>query len=143
MSNDMLDSPNSIPNRELITQLELASKDMLWLSEAEYPLQIIYWQNTDEFDRNTLLKRYNYPADTKIAIQEFYSFFDSVTKPEPWHNEAEQLEVKKFQTIVDLLAQNLTDLKVYLLAEVEIDVYILGKTKERAIAGLTTKIVRT
>jgi|GEM_PF-1633023 len=139
----MLDSPNSISDRELITHLELASKDLLWLSEAEYPLQIIYWHSADDFNENTLLQRHDYSADTKIGIQEFHSFFDPVTKSEPWQNETEQLEVRKFQTIVDLLAQNLTDIRVYLLGEVEIDVYVLGKTQDKAIAGLTTKIVRT
>lgn len=139
---DNISNSSSIPDRELVTQLESASQDLLWSSEAEYPLEVFYWHNNN-FDEHTLLKLRNYPAKTKVAIQEFSSFFDSVTKLQSWHNEAEQLEVKKYQAIANLIAENLTDVRVYLLGEVEIDVYILGKTKHRAIAGLTTKIVQT
>ncbi|NJL53455.1 MAG: hypothetical protein HC930_17155 [Hydrococcus sp. SU_1_0] len=46
------------------------------------------------------------------------------TKQETWHNEAEQAEVVKYQNLVNLMTENLTDLKVYLLGEVEIAVYI-------------------
>jgi hypothetical protein len=90
-----------------------------------------------------LMQHYNYPPETKIVIQEFNSFFASATKSETWHNEEEQAEVKKYQALTNFLSANLTDLRVYLLGEIEIDVYILGKTKHKAIAGLTTKIVAT
>ena len=137
------DSSSSVVDRELITQLELASKDLFWCSETEYPLEVFYWNKTDSFDENVLLQIHDYPVETKIVIQEFRSFFDSATKSESWHNEAEKLEVKRYQAIVDLIAKNLTNIRVYLLGDVEIDVYILGKTEHQAIAGLTTKIVRT
>jgi hypothetical protein len=41
------------------------------------------------------------------------------------------------------MTENLTDLKVYLLGEVEIAAYILGTTPHQAIAGITTFIVAT
>ena len=142
MTNDIFDS-SSIADRELITQLESASKDLVWSSETEYPLEVFYWYKNNSFDEHTLLELLNYPAETKVAIREFSSFFNSVTKLQPWHNEAEQLEVKQYRAIANLIAENLTDVRVYLLGEVEIDVYILGQTKHQAIAGLTTKIVAT
>lgn len=143
MIDDSQNSLSSNPDRQLIAQLELVSKDLFWSSEAEYPLDVFYWNKSDNFDEHTLLKLRNYPAETKIAIREFHSFLDSATRSEPWHNEAEQLEVRRYQAIANLIAENLTDVRVYLLGEVEIDVYILGKTRHQAIAGLTTKMVRT
>jgi hypothetical protein len=134
---------SSLPDREFIVQLEQISQELLWLSETEYPFQIIYWQNADNFNENNLMQHYNYPPETKIVIQEFNSFFASATKSETWHNEEEQAEVKKYQALTDFLSANLTDLRVYLLGEIEIDVYILGKTEHKAIAGLATKIVAT
>lgn len=132
----------SFRDRELVTQLKSASQDLLWSSEAEYPLKVFYL-NKNDFDENTLLKLHNYPVETKVAILAFRSFFESATKSEPWHNEAEQLEVRKYRALANLITENLTDIRVYLLGEIEIDVYILGKTEHQAIAGLVTKIVRT
>ena len=143
MVDNFLDSLSSTPDRELIAQLESACQNLFWFSEAEYPLRVFYWQDLSNCDEYTLLKRHNYPAGTKIAVKKLPDFFDSATKSEPWHNETEQIEVKRYQALVDLIAKNLSDIRVYLLGDIEIDVYVLGKTEHQAIAGLTTKIVQT
>ncbi len=131
------------PDRELIEQLELITTDLLWLSEAEYPMQVVYWQDANNFTQDTLLQQHNYPPDTKIATKEFDAFFAVATKSETWHNEAEQAQVERYQALVNLLAENLTNIKVYLLGEIEIAAYILGTTQHQAIAGITTQIVAT
>ncbi|MEY2855858.1 MAG: hypothetical protein RLZZ74_167 [Cyanobacteriota bacterium] len=142
MTDHTVDLSNS-PDQELIAQLELATKDLLWFSEAEYPIQVVYWHDANSFTQDTLLQQQQYSPETKITIQEFHSFFAVATKQETWHNEAEQADVVKYQNLVNLMTENLTDLKVYLLGEVEIAAYILGQTQNKAIAGLTTFIVAT
>jgi hypothetical protein len=130
-------------DRELIRQLELATNDLLWFSEAEYPIHVVYWHDANNFAQDTLLKQFNYPPDTKIAMQEFAAFFATATKQEAWHNEAEQAQVLRYQALVNLMAENLKDIKAYLLGDVEIAAYILGTTEDLAIAGLSTQIVAT
>jgi hypothetical protein len=142
MTDHTVDLSNS-PDQELIAQLELATKDLLWFSEAEYPIQVVYWHDANSFTQDTLLQQQQYSPETKITIQEFHSFFAVATKQETWHNEAEQADVVKYQNLVNLMTENLTDLKVYLLGEVEIAAYVLGQTQNKAIAGLTTFIVAT
>jgi hypothetical protein len=143
MTHNTADLSSSFPDQELIEQLKLATKDLLWLSETESAIEVVYWGDADNFNQDTLLQQYQHPAETKIAIQEFSAFFAAATKPETWHNEAEQAEVVKYQNLVNLMTENLTDLKVYLLGEIKIAVYILGQTQNKAIAGLTTLIVAT
>lgn len=143
MANNTVDLTNSNPDQKFISQLEKATLDLLWFSEAEYPLQVIYWNDLEHFDEHILLEKAGYSSETKIEIKEFQAFFDPATKKETWHNQAEQAEVEKYRVLVDLLTQNLTNIKVYLLGEVEIDAYILGETEHEAIAGLATKIVFT
>jgi hypothetical protein len=142
MTYQTVDLSNS-PDQELITQLELATKDLLWFSEAEYPIQVVYWHDAASFTQDTLLQQQQCSPETKITIQEFHSFFAVPTKQETWHNEAEQAQVVKYQNLVRLMTENLSDLKVYLLGEVEIAAYILGTTPHQAIAGLSTFIVAT
>lgn len=134
---------NSDSDRKLIEQLELATRDLSWLSEAEYPFEVIYWQDISEINANTLLQRYNYPPETKIVIQTLPLFFARVTEMQDWHNQTEQTEVKQYQALVALIVENLRSPQVYLLGEIEIDAYILGKTTDNAIAGIATKIVAT
>lgn len=136
-----IDSPNSILERKLVRELETATQNLLWFSESEYPFKVVCWSDKN-FSTDALLQRYNYPPQTKIVVKDYQSFFAKGIKQEDWYNEAEIAETKRYQDLVNLMTQNLQNIRVYLLGEVEIDVYILGET-EKAIAGLTTKIVAT
>lgn len=133
---------------QLVGELTAAIVDLLWFSEAEYPFRVIYWQDLEGLNQNTLLRHENIAVKTKVVIQDLGSFFASATTEAAWHNEQEKTEVKRYQDLVDLLNQNLHDIQVYLIGEIEIDVYLLGTTQannkaEQAIAGLQTKIVAT
>lgn len=134
---------SSSTEQELITALKIATEGLLWYSESEFPLQVIYWQNLENFQPITLLEYTNHPAETKIVITDVESFFATATQEQEWHNEAEKAEVQRYQNLLNLLNNNLDHLQVYLLGEIEIDAYILGKTTNQAIAGLSTKIIAT
>ncbi|NJL53454.1 MAG: hypothetical protein HC930_17150 [Hydrococcus sp. SU_1_0] len=73
MTDHTMDLSNS-PDQELIAQLELATKDLLWFSEAEYPIQVVYWHDATSFTQDTLLRQQQFSPETKITIQEFHSF---------------------------------------------------------------------
>lgn len=51
--------------------------------------------------------------------------------------------MQKFQTLVTKLKDNLTDIKVYRLGTIDIDVYIVGKTPSGDLAGIFTKVIET
>jgi glucose dehydrogenase len=129
--------------QELIAALEKATSGLLWYSESEYPLEVIYCQNIDNLTYTNFLQNSNHPTETKIVTTEFDNFFATVTKEQEWHNETEKAETKRYQNLVNLLSNNLHNLQVYLIGEIEIDVYILGKTTNQAIVGLSTKIIAT
>ena len=143
----MSDQNNSFQDvtsdQEFVQKLQTAIDNLFWSSEAEYPWEIFYWQDVATFNENILLQHSNSSSNSKIAIQQFSDFFEPATKQQNWHNDTEKAEVRRYQTLVDLMATNLTDLEVYLLGKVEINTYVLGTTKSNAIAGITTKIVRT
>ena len=139
---DRVNSSGSISDRELVRELEFAIADLLWTSEAKYPFEIVYWQDADLFGEATLLQHFNYAPQTKIRTQDIETFFAVATTEEEWHDEVERAEVKRYRKLVNLLSDYLTNVRVYSIGEVEIDVYILGET-ERAIAGLMTKAIAT
>ena len=136
-----IDPSDSISDHKLIQKLETATEDLFWFSESEYPFKVFYWGNLD-FSIEALLQRYNYSPETKIVVKDWQSFFANAIEEKDWYNETEIAETKRYQDLVNLIRQNLKNIRVYLLGEVEIDVYILGETP-KAIAGLTTKIIAT
>ena len=69
--------------------------------------------------------------------------FRNCASEQEWHDEQQKQNVKKFQTLVQTLKDNLNEIKVYRIGTIDIDVYIIGKTSSGDIAGLSTKVVET
>lgn len=128
---------------ELIKHLEQATKGLLWLSESDYPFETVYWQDVKSFDSSKLLKLTNRDSSTPVKTKELKQFFGQAIEKQDWYNEEEKAECDRYRNLFDLLQTNLTDLQVYYLGEVEIEVFLLGKTESGSIAGLSTKVVET
>ena len=132
-----------IDDKQLLAQLSQACDGLTWLSETDSPWRVIYWQNETEIDRQTLLQHYQHDPQTKISSTTLDSWFERATTEQPWHDEVEQAEVKRYQYLYGWLTNNLTEIQVFLVGEVEIEVYILGKSTNSTVMGLSTKIVET
>ena len=145
-SSDMVQSDGLCPcgaHRILLNQLQQASENLLWLSESDYPWETIYWDNLSDLTPETLLQQINRELSTRIEINELEQFFAQATQKQHWHEAAEIAEVERYQNLVKILQENLRDIKVYQVGEIEIDVYVLGKTNSNTIAGLATKVIAT
>ena len=127
---------------ELIDRLKQKSLGLLWYSESDYPFETVYWENVDNIEEK-LLEVTNSIGHTRLQVRELDKFFDRVTEEEDWYNDEEMAECKRYQELVKLLKTNLKDIKVYRVGEVEVNCYILGKTENNAIAGLSTISVET
>lgn len=125
--------------QDLLTE---ASENLYWISEADYPFEVIVW-NEDNLSEQNLLEKFGYPADFPIKTIDIDEFFKSAVQEQDWQDEIEKAEVKQYKILVETLTENLTDLRVYKLGETEFDIYILGRTPSGEIAGLSTKAVQT
>jgi hypothetical protein len=132
-------------NSELLNQLQKASDGLLLMSESDYPFEVFLWEASDSLviTPETILKKTGHPIDTPVEVVDIDSFFSVATTEQEWHNLEEREMVKKFQTLVETLKHNLSEIKVYRLGERSIDVYIVGKTPIGDYAGLSTKVVET
>ncbi len=75
-----------------------------------------------------------------LTVDEFFAI---ATQEEDWHDQEEREMVQRFQNLVSVLKQNLSQLQVYRVGNIEIDVYIVGVTDGGGLAGLSTKLVET
>jgi hypothetical protein len=76
-----------------------------------------------------------------FRVDDFFAII--ATQEDNWHDEEERETVKRFQNLVSILKQNLSQLQVFRVGSVEIDVYIVGVTGGGGLAGLSTKLVET
>ncbi|ODG97163.1 nuclease [Nostoc sp. KVJ20] len=130
-------------NSEIIDQLRTAANGLLMISESEYPFEVFLWEDITPATPQKVIQQTNHSQDTPIKIVGIDDFFQVSTTPEDWHGEEEKATVKRFQTLVQTLKENLSNLQVYRLGTKEIDAYIVGETPTGDLAGISTQVVET
>ncbi|HEY9903425.1 MAG TPA: nuclease A inhibitor family protein [Candidatus Sericytochromatia bacterium] len=124
-------------------QLKQASEGLLFLSETDAPFEVISWQTQEQLTPTKLLELTERPPDAPVELRTVDEFFAIATQEEDWHDEEERETVKRFQNLVSVLKQNLSQLQVYRVGSINIDVYIVGLTPGGGWAELSTKLVET
>lgn len=132
-------------NQVLLKQFKQASQDLLFMSESEYPFDVFLWESETnlDIDSDMMFRKIEKSPDTPIEFVDIDSFFRVVITQEDWHGDEEKAIVEKYKNLIKLLKENLTNIKVIRVGNIEIDVYIAGKTPSGDIAGLSTKVVET
>ncbi|MEB3342831.1 nuclease A inhibitor family protein [Okeania sp.] len=132
-------------NLEIFKRLDKATKGLEWMSESDYPFEAFIWEFGEKIllDNEAVLKITKHPLDTPIKVIEFERFFQGVITYENW-DDAEDIDiVKRYQELVRIMKEYLSNLKVYKVGEIEIHVYIVGKTNTGDYAGLATISIET
>ncbi len=129
-------------DRELIDKLRRATVDLYWISESDGSWQVFLWEE-EKISPEQILNKLGFEPDTSIEIWDLDRLFVNATKIQDWHELEDEIEVRRYQKLEKFLKANLSDIKVYRIEEIEIDLYIVGKTESGKLAGLHTKIVET
>ena len=69
--------------------------------------------------------------------------FRQATTPQDWHEDAEKLLVSRFTRLLHELRSNLSNIRVFRVGTVAIDVYILGKTASGEWLGIKTRVIES
>lgn len=129
----------------LLDKLKSASDGLQFMSEADYPFEVIYWEGLGQapLTTETVLQQTGHAADTLIEVVPLDDFFQNATQEQDWYGPEEKQTAQRYRELVETLKMNLCDIQVFRLGTTEIDVYILGRTLEGTVAGLQTKAVET
>lgn len=127
--------------QSLTEKLTTLTQDLLWMSESDYPWEVVSY-NCSNITPEKLLEQSNLPADTPIETVTIERFFAPALREQSWYNEEELETRNRYQQLFNFLTEQLNDLRVYRLAEVEIDVYVLGTVEDKTV-GLKTTVIET
>ena len=129
-------------DEQLIEELREATRGLLVMSESDYPLEVFNWgaaEPTPEFLRELTGEAADAPVETRSAADIF-----RVMVLEPGWKNAEQLSgARRFQRLVRLLEENLSDLKAYRVGRINIPVYVAGRSASGNWLGVSTRVVET
>lgn len=125
--------------------LTQAYEGLLMPSESDFPFEFFCWEGQAQEDLTPpkILQLAAHPTDSPIETVGLEDIFRNVAQEKEWHDEIQKENVTKFQRLIETLNQNLSDIQVYRIGTMTIDVYIVGKTQSGDLAGLSTKLVET
>lgn len=123
--------------------LTQASQGLLMPSESEYPFEVFTWETTAPLTTETVNALTHHAPETPVEQVELEYFFRNVAYAKEWHDDGQKANVSKFQAFMQALQNGLTDVQVYRVGAIEVDVYIVGKTPAGNFAGVSTKVIET
>jgi Nuclease A inhibitor-like protein len=126
----------------IIDRLKQATTDLLWSSESDYPFEVVSWEPGTELNPSDLFSNI-YDTDLAIDSIALLDLFEPVLTIKDWYEQTELDLVDRYTNLLDLINTNLTEVEVFRVGEVEIDIYIIGKTPTGNIVGLKTRSVET
>ncbi|MEH2220367.1 MAG: nuclease A inhibitor family protein [Nostoc sp.] len=127
---------------EIGEKLKEASTGLLMMSESDYPFEVVQWEGAAPATQEKILQLTG-SQDLPVEVVDLDYLFRNCAFEQEWHNELQKKDVKKFQTLVQTLKDNLSNISVYRVGQINIDAYILGETKDGDLAGVVTKLVET
>jgi Nuclease A inhibitor-like protein len=135
-------SPTSIvTTAEVIDRLTEATVDLLWSSESDYPFELVSWVSGTELSADGLFKDLD-DADL-VESMTLTDLFEPVLVVEDWYEAAELAQVDRYKDLLRAIEASLADVQVFRVGEVEIGVYIVGRTAAGDLVGLKTYVVET
>jgi hypothetical protein len=124
--------------------LREAVKDLLYMSESDEPFEVVLWKGrADCSDPRDLLGRAKAGTAAPIEAVSLDDFFKNLIKEEKWHGQEEKALVQKYRKLKATVAEHLSNVQVFRVGTIQVDIFIVGKTKQGDWAGVKTLAVET
>jgi histidine triad (HIT) family protein len=140
-----MDSANTLAAADLIQKLQELTQGMYYISESEYPLEVVHYEQpaSGPLIPDSLRQLTVQPASAKVEVQELGYFFQSMLQDSPEPGAVPDSTAQRFRELKTFLEQQLKDIQVFRIGKREMQAYILGKTSDGHVAGLKTTVVET
>ncbi len=130
-------------DEELLDELERAAEGILFMSEADYPFETLYWKGLSEISPKFLRSLTGHSDSSPIEIVSLDDFFRVALSEESWRSEEDRQAAGKYSNLVRILKDDLDVAKVYRVGEINIPVYIVGRNRTGNWLGVATRVVET
>ncbi|MEH1863827.1 MAG: nuclease A inhibitor family protein [Nostoc sp.] len=127
---------------DIVEKLKEASTGLLMMSESDYPFEVVQWEGAAPATQEKILQLTG-SQNLPVEVVDLDYLFRNCAFEQEWHNELQKKDVKRFQTLIQTLKDNLSDISVYRVGQINIDAYIIGQTQDGDLAGVVTKLVET
>jgi hypothetical protein len=129
----------------LLRNLKRLTRGLTFMSESDYPVEPFLQDGDGQAAPSAQDFVASKKTDPNASVSEvdFNNFFGGATQEQDGQDSEARVQAARFQSLVRVLRDNLSDVHVYRVGDVEADVYVVGTTKSGSLAGVTTKVVET
>jgi histidine triad (HIT) family protein len=134
-------APNTPDAQALLERLQSLSDGLLFLSESDYPFELVYYPQPPETqDLASLLPQWlGLGVESKVMVEELSYFFQHHTSTDL--DFVDEEKAQQFRELQTFLEENLPEVQVYRVGIRRITAFILGRTAGGDVVGLkTTKV---
>ena len=131
------------PKVNLSEQIKNAAEGLWYISETDAEIFPFTGSKSKEVTKETLLAQIGKPSDAPVEERDFEQMFERFVKIQDWFGDEEKETAAKFAALKELLKKNLTDLKVFKVGRIDLDIYFVGLDKDGNLAGIQTKATET
>jgi hypothetical protein len=132
-------------DEQVSAELRDATRGLLFMSESDYPFEIVRWKGGEEEEASAerLRRLAGLEPTAPVGEQTLADFFRVAAGEQEWKDEAQLQSARRYQRLLKLLEENLTDVRVYRVGTINIGVYVLGRSEEGNWLGISTRVVET
>ena len=112
---------------QILEQLKTATAGLLFMSESDYPFEVIHWEGLTDLTHEFLCRLSGESEDCKVEEMEVEDF----------------LLNEKYRNIVKVLSDNLAGPKAYKVGRINMPVYVVGRSERGNWLGVSTRVVQT
>ena len=114
-------------NQHALERLSQAAAGLLFMSESDYPFELIEWEGPDEPTADFIRNLAGEAEDAPVQRLEVEQFFNS----------------GRYQRLLLALQHELSDLRAYKVGRINMPVYVVGRSREGSWLGVATRVVET
>jgi hypothetical protein len=127
----------------IVAQLDEASAGLLFMSESDYPFEVLYWSHPGGSPTAAAVAALTGHGGEAVEEQTLDRFFQGATTPQDGQTADELETVRRYQDLVRLLRKKLAFIRVFRFGRIQIHSYVVGVTTSGAWAGLSTIQIET
>ncbi|MEP7111247.1 MAG: nuclease A inhibitor family protein [Ferruginibacter sp.] len=133
--------PPADPVAEIVSKLKKLTEELYYPSESDYLIEISTISAKENL-KDELYKISGKPADSLTEEILFEDFFDRFN-PQDWMDDEQKKNGRRFLKLKKYLEMVLDDPLIFRIGEIEIDIFITGKTADNNFIILKTTSIET
>jgi hypothetical protein len=127
----------------LVAQLKAATDGLLFMSESDYPFEVLYWTRPGGMITAERIAELTGHAGEVVEERSIDDFFRGATTIYDGQTAQEIATVERYRQLVKLLRRRLSFPRVYRFGAIQIHGVVVGVTNAGAWAGLSTIQIET